>query len=143
MKLSLLSLVCACAIGCVQGTASDDASVSESFSLPASPVPIPPGVSGTVDTVQTYDISSALSNLGKIGGLSVSFPSSVLTGSDLSFMNHVKITMSPQTDGGGMPEATMVDTDVSGTTSVNLPITMDNGTMLRYLSSGPVSLHFK
>jgi hypothetical protein len=147
-SILLLSLA-ALSASCVSATASDDATVSQSVDLPAVPAGLPTSVVNglpaiTLDKSVPADISSTLSSLKSVGKVSMAFPVNSLTSSsDMSWLTNVRATIA--TTDGTLPEATLSDYTVSGDPgdTVNLPIVMDGGTLLQYLSeSGGVNLHF-
>jgi hypothetical protein len=126
-------------IGCVQATASDDLTVSKSFSFPGSPVGA--DLTATVSDTTSVDVSSAMSSLSKVGTVGLSVSSSTLSGDDLSFLQHVNLTMQPVD--GSMPVATVVDADVSVPDGgmADLPVSLDDATLVKYLSEdGGVNL---
>lgn len=142
-KVGGLLLIAACAVACFQGSTSDDVSLSKSISFDTPPVPAAVGLNGqTLSAGTSVDISSALSNLSNIGNLTLSIPTDSLSSSeDLSWVQHITITVQPEDN--DMPPATLVDTNVSATNSINLPTVLSSDEINQYFSeSGGVNVNF-
>ena len=149
-KTSILLLaIAALSASCVSATASDDATVSQSVDLPAVPAGLPTSVVNglpaiTLDKQVPADISGPLSSLKSVGSVKLDFPVNSLTSSsDMSWLTNVSATIA--TTDGVFPEAPLSNYAVNGDpgNTVNLPIIMDGGTLIQYLSEkGGVNLHF-
>jgi hypothetical protein len=124
------ALLIASAIACVTGTISDDVSISESIAIPA----VTPLMVGSVQLPEQsfpLDVSGAMSDLAKIGALSLTVKHNVLSGSDAEIVQNVVIGIAP-TDGS------MQAIETSGAGGAEMPV--DTAALLKVLSEGPVTL---
>lgn len=133
-KLTILAfpaLFAACAFaGCVNGTISDDVSISESIPVPAA-TPLMTGAVQLPSQSFSFDVSGPISDLTKLGTLSLAVKHNALYGADTSVVQHVVIDIAPK-DGSYPP------IEVSGAggeeMSVNTPV------LLMVLLEGPTTL---
>lgn len=141
MKTLSAILLLLCASSCVSATVSDTVSATETLTLPGSPLGAGLGTT-TYDTIVPVDVHSALSDLQKEGTISVSVLQNTLTATvDLGFVQSVSVTIQPQD--GSLPALTLSQyTSTGGGNTINLPLTLDTGTITTYLAEGGTNLHF-
>ncbi|HSY22772.1 MAG TPA: hypothetical protein VK841_11685 [Polyangiaceae bacterium] len=100
-----------------------------------------PNVAVTTDGEISIDCESELASMGKIGTLSATVSKNELSGDGLLQMQHIK-AMITSAD-GSLPELLLTDLDVpENTTSIELPLSMSDATVLEYLEEGKVTIHF-
>lgn len=149
MKNIIIAITTLCLAACVNGTASDTITKTEPITFEGIPTPdrISPDVipsTYTENASATIDFSQAFTDLKKVGTLDISFPVSTLSdnGTNLSFVSHMSLTTTP-TD-NSLPPLTLSDFDVpsSTTTAIEIPISVDGGTLASYFAEGPQTLSF-
>lgn len=95
------------------------------------------------------DISSTLSDIGKVGQLLFKVDGNTLhsnTG-DFSFVDELKITLTPDSSNqSGLSEVVVLDfvptADQKASSDVDIPLIADDGTLLQYFSSGGLNMNF-
>lgn len=148
--IALLSLVAA--FGCVQATVSDSVSKTTEVQI-ANPYPqlSSVGIPSTTLPPQSVsvDISGTLADLNKIGAISLTVNKNDVqsqTG-DFSFIDELKITLSPDTNNtSGLPELIILDVqltqDQKASSTLSLLPSADGNTLYSYFSSGGLNMNF-
>lgn len=145
LEFVLLALAASTFGGCFNGTASDDVTVTQEVTIPSSPTSSV-SLAGTTEETFSFtlpnpvDVSSALSKLNGIGTVTLSAPSDLLSGADMSWVDNASVSLTPTT--GGMPAGTLVSSGSGSASGLSLPVTMDSATLMQYFSQGPVSVTF-
>ena len=133
--------------GCVSATV-DEPSVCDTQALTQLPsAPVTATVPGTVPVSfsQNLDLSGTLSKINKVAdSVSINVTQMLLANSsgNMSWLQHVDVNITAQ----GMQSAVLVQYDLQpgdqNSTSLSLPVKLDNNTLYSYLSQGPVTLTF-
>ena len=140
-KLSLLAfsaLGIACLYGCVNGTVSDGAQVSEQVAIPGTSTLLDGGgLASSLATTLTFtypvDITSAMSNLTQFGPTTLAVKASTLTGDNLAFVENVSIQLQPNDGSSPAVEVASLATVSNGGNTLNLPVE-NEATLLQYLT---------
>lgn len=141
----LLFILAASMMGCVSATVTEPSICeSQALSLPSVPLSVP-GADPTISTTQQMDLSGTFSKIKDVtDSVSIAVNQLVVDNSsgNMSWLNHVEVDIASQ----GMPSKVMVNYDLKpsdqNSSSVNLPVVLDNDTLYSYLSKGPVTLTF-
>lgn len=140
-------------LACVSATVSDTIvkTTEVQISNPYAGV-LPPSVSvpsTTLSQSEPVDISKSLSDVGKIGIPSLTVNSNTLHSntSDFSFVDELKITISPDSNNSsGLPELTVIDVqptpDQKASSDLTVPVLPDSQTLLQYFTSGGLNMTF-
>jgi hypothetical protein len=145
MMKRYIPLLASALFACTNGQGEVDVTVSNQATFPAAPPGVAQALGNTLvtsDSFVTVDVKSDLEQIGKLGLLTAVISENVVTGSDLSFLKHVKATM--ESEDGSMPPAVLADLDVPANASrLELsPMQVSDATVLAYLSEGKVDIHF-
>lgn len=140
-KMILCGFLAVALSACVSATVTEPSLCDTSAlgSIPASPVAgivLPPHT-----FTDTFDYSSTISKVTDVANqLSVGVTQLTVDGNDMSWVT--SMTVSIQGSGDDTPETQFATFTSNGTQdqSVPLTVTMDSGTLLSYLESGPVTL---
>jgi hypothetical protein len=141
-----LPLLAFALFACTNGQGEVDVTVSNQATFPGAPAAAIQALGNqpvTTDSFVTVDVKSDLEQIGKLGSLTAVISENLVTGSDLSFLKHVKATM--ETEDGSMAPAVLADLDVpDGATQLDLnPMLVSDATVLAYIEEGKVDIHFQ
>jgi hypothetical protein len=144
--ISALCLVSLVAVGCASATVEDDVCSTNAIQLPN--VPLAGVVVPTVSAFTTMNVSDTIKKLSDIGDVSISVNSNTLTNAsgDFSWANHLEVDIVSTKDPATYPQVMMTSIDLTAaersSSSINLPISMDNTAFFNYLKQGEVELTF-
>jgi hypothetical protein len=143
MKTSIALLALAF-LGCTNGQGEVDVTSTNVATFPGAPAALPSQAADLALTTEgdvTLDVQKDLESLKNLGSLSAAVSKNGVTGADLSFLQHVKLTIAAKD--GQLPAQLLSDADVpQGSTEVELPMLIENSQLLDYLSEGKVTVHF-
>jgi hypothetical protein len=130
---------------CTNGQGDVDVSLNNVATFPAAPpeaVALADGATVTTDAFVTVDLQKDIESLSKFGEITAEISKDTISGTDLSFVDHVKATI--VTEDGTMPVQVLADRDVPGGSSVIdlSPLLISDSLVLAYLSEGKVDIHF-
>jgi len=147
MKRTVIALFAIALAACTNGQGQADVTLQNTVVFGgAGDAGIPsgvalPNVAVTTDGEISIDVESELASMGKLGTLSATVSKNELAGDGLLQMQHIK-AMITSAD-GSLPELLLTDLDVpENTTSIELPLSMSDATVLEYLEEGKVTIHF-
>jgi hypothetical protein len=132
-------------VGCTNGQGEVDVTATNVATFPGAPVGTAAEAlateSLTSDAIVTLDVRRDIASLRDMGTLSAVISKNAISGSDLSFIRHIKATMAAKD--GKMPVELVSDIDLPpNSTDVELALLISDARVLDYLSEGKVDLHF-
>lgn len=140
------------AIGCVNVVAEDTITKTTEVKIVnpywplSSTVSIPPT---TLSQSVPVDISKTLSDVGKVGTLSLVVNSNTVNSNtgDFSFFDEVSVSISPDnTNNSGLPPLTIVDMQLTSdqklSSDLAVPMLVDGSALLQYFQSGGLNMSF-
>jgi hypothetical protein len=142
MKYSWLPILAAL-VACTEGQGQIDVTETHEASFPGlaadSPLRAMMGSTSSAETTIHVDARSYLSSIGDVGTMNLSVTKNEITGTDLSFLQHLTVTIAA-TD-GTIPERMLSDVDVPPDAhTLDLPLLIPAADLLNYLKEGPISL---
>ena len=146
MMKRYIPLLAVALFACTNGQGEVDVTVSNQATFPGAPAGAAQLLGNqvvTTDSFVTVDVKSDLEQIGKLGSLTAVISENVVTGTDLSFIKHVKATM--ETEDGSMPVAVLADLDVpADATSARPQPRCSSATRPSSptLSEGKIDIHF-
>jgi hypothetical protein len=95
----------------------------------------------TSDASVTLDVQKDIASLSDVGKLTAAVSKNTISGSDLAFVRHIKVTMA--TEDGKIPAEVVSDAELpANSTEAELALLISNSKVLEYLSEGKVDVHF-
>jgi hypothetical protein len=139
---SYIALFAFALAACTNGQAEVDVTASSAASFPGAPAAAQVPTGGlTTDGIVTLDFQKDLASLSGMGTLSAVISKNAISGPDLSFVDHIKATIT--SEDGKMPIELACDVDVpKNTTEVELSLLISDSKVLEYLTEGKVAVHF-
>jgi hypothetical protein len=141
-----IPLLAVALFACTNGQGEVDVTVSNQATFPGAPAAVAQELANqtvTTDSFVTVDVQNDIAQIAKLGSLTAVISENEVTGSDLSFIKHVKATM--ETEDSSMPLVVLADLDVPpNATVLSLsPLQVSDATVLAYISEGKVDIHFE
>jgi len=140
-KNVLLSLLLAASggVACTNGHGEIDVTSAASLSFPAATAS-PGAAARSSEADLSWDFHEDLGSAEQAGALTLGISSDSLGGADLAGVSHVLVTI--ETADGILPARPLVDVDIVGGTTAELPHVLSDSDLLGYFVEGPVVVRF-
>jgi hypothetical protein len=143
MKTYIALFATAALFACTNGQGEVDVTTTNVATFPAAPAaaagPRPTTETLTAEAEIRLDVHEDLKSLANLGTLTGAISRNAISGSDLSFVQHIKTTIATQD--GRMPAQVLSDADVpQDAPEIELPRLISDDLILEYLKEGKVAI---